>query len=118
MEVKEAVLAFSQSEKVKTGLIWASQALDMTGALAEPEKRGAVKTIETLLGMLMHEIRLARNVSGGTHWEAVATHLDQALIMIKSGVAQESVSQLTRALSLVTTIGQRSMTVLKTHDLV
>jgi len=40
MTPREAVMAFSQSEKIKAGLIWVSQAVDQSVTLPELEKRG------------------------------------------------------------------------------
>ena len=111
-------MAFSQSEKMKAGLIWVSQALEIMGALPESEKRGGMRIIKTMLDMMMHEIRLAKKMSGSSTWEDVEKYMDQAAIMIHSGVAAESVMHLTQALSRVTTIGQRSMSVLKEHELI
>lgn len=49
MTPREAVVAFSQSEKIKAGLIWVSQAVDQSVTLPEFEKKGAVGVIRTTL---------------------------------------------------------------------
>jgi len=38
MNTREAIMAFSQSEKVKSGIIWVSQALELLRGLPTPEK--------------------------------------------------------------------------------
>jgi hypothetical protein len=43
----------------------------------------------------------------------VEKNIDTAMVMISSGVAHEAGYHLTQALTQVTTIGQRSMTILK-----
>jgi hypothetical protein len=117
MEVKDTIIAFSQSEKIKSGLIWVSQALQMLNGLQEPEKRGAEKTAKAIIGMIGHEIQLGKNVTGDVSWDEVLRHIDKALVMINSGVAAEAVVHLTQALSQVTSIGHRSMTFLKGEGL-
>ena len=112
MEVQDTIIAFSQSEKIKSGLIWVSQALQMLDGLQEPEKRGAEKTTKAIIGMIAHEIQLGKNVTGDVSWDEVLKHIDKALVMINSGVAAEAVVHLTQALSQVTSIGHRSMSFL------
>jgi len=118
MDTREAIMAFSQSEKAKSGIIWASQALELLRGLPTPEKPGAEKTIKLKIDMIVQEMRLARNVTGDTAWDDIEAVLDQALVMINSGVAPESVVHLTQALSRVTTIGHRSMSILKEKGLI
>jgi len=117
MNEQEAIMAFSQSEKVKSGIIWASQALELLGGLPVPEKAGAEKVIRMKIDMIIQEIRLARNVTGDIAWDDIEATIDQAMVMIHSGVAPESVVHLTQALSKVTSIGHRSMSFLKEKGL-
>jgi hypothetical protein len=110
MNTREAILALSQSEKLKSGLIWASQALQALEGLPETEQRGASKIVVTLLHLIAHETRLAMSLAeNGARWQDIERHLDQAIVMIHSGVGPESTHHLTQALSLVTSLGQRSM---------
>jgi hypothetical protein len=117
MKVREAIITFSQSEKIKAGLIWISHALELLQGPHEPERQGAEKTIRALIGMVVQEIQLARKVAQDPAWDAVEKNIDQALVMINSHVGFESVSHLTRALSQVTGIGHRSMSFLKDQGL-
>jgi len=111
-------MAFSQSEKIKSGIIWVSQALELLRGLPTPEKSGAEKTIKLKIDMIVQEIRLAKNVTGDPAWDDIEAVLDQAMVMINSGVAPESVVHLTQALSRVTSIGHRSMSMLKEKGLI
>ncbi|MBT3256445.1 MAG: hypothetical protein HN366_08320 [Deltaproteobacteria bacterium] len=117
METSQAIMAFSQSEKVKTSLICASQSLQLLTGLPFPEKEGAQKVIRMNIEMMRQEIQLARNLSGDESWDEIEKSIGKAVVMIDSGVAPESVAHLTRALSQVTSIGHRSMTVLKEKGL-
>lgn len=118
MNEQEAIMAFSQSEKVKSGIIWASQALELLGGLPVPEKAGAEKAIRLKIDMMIHEIRLAQRITGDPAWDDIEPILDQAMVMIHSGVAPDSIPHLTEALSRVTTIGHRSMSFLKEKGLI
>lgn len=118
METDKAILAFSQSEKIKEGLLWATQILNMIQGLQGPEMKGGVKVIETLINMIGHEVKLAGVVTGTEGWSKVESDIDKAILMINSGVIQEATTHLSRALSKVTTTGQRSMAFLKENELI
>ncbi len=118
MNTKEAIMAFSQSEKIKSGIIWASQTLELLRGLPEPEKRGAERVVKMLVEMIFQEIQLGGNVAAGEDWQGIEKSIDQAVAMINSHVAPESVVHLTQALSQVTTIGQRSMSTLQEQGLI
>lgn len=113
MQVGEAVMAFSQSEKVKAGLIWVSQGVEGLRSLTEDEMRGAARSLRMILNMVVQELQLARKIGGDAPWEETQKHLEKALIMMNSGVPEEAVFHITRALSEVTSIGQRAMSLLK-----
>ena len=117
MEVKEAIMAFSQSEKIKAGLIWVSQTLEFLKGLPEGEKKGAEKVSHTLLHMIGQEVSLAKAIAGKNEWGEIEALIDRAIIMVNSGVGQEATMHLTKALSITTTIGHRSMSLLKEQNL-
>ncbi|VBB42688.1 conserved hypothetical protein [uncultured Desulfatiglans sp.] len=117
MTHQEAIMAFSQSEKIKGGIIWASTALQSMDALQGMEKRGAEGVIRTLVNLIAHDVQLSSRIAPDEGWGEVQSFLDQALVMVASGVGFDAVHHLTKALSRVTTIGQRAMTVLKEEHL-
>jgi len=116
-DVKEAILSLAQSEKVKAGLIWASQTLDILGSLPEEQRKGAERMIQLFLNMISQEVALAKAITRQESWDNVDGHLEKALVMVSSGVGQEAVVHLSRALSSVTTIAQQSMSLLKDRHL-
>ncbi|MFC1883563.1 hypothetical protein ACFL2O_02225 [Thermodesulfobacteriota bacterium] len=118
MEPGEAIMAFSQSEKIKSGLIWASQAVEISNNIAGHEKQGAEKIIISLIGMILHEVQLAMNVAGSAPWQDIEKDIERALVMINSGVGLESVPHLIQALSKTTTVGQNSMVRLQEEGLI
>jgi hypothetical protein len=113
MNVREAIMAFTQSEKIKSGLIWASNGIELLQGLSMTEKPGAENVVRGLINMVFHEVSISKNIAPDRIWEEVEKNMDQALVMLNSGVASESLVHLTQALSKVTSVGHRSMTFLK-----
>ena len=117
MEKKQAIMAFSQSEKIKSGLIWVSYTLEMIKGLPEAEKQGGEKIIMAIINMIVHEIWLAGTLVKDAPWNEIERDIEQAIVMINSGVGSEAVLQLTQALSQATTIGHQAMSFLKEKGL-
>ena len=109
MQVNQAILAFSQSEKLKSGIIWANQIIEMYIALAESEKTGAERVLKTLINMIATEIHVAKKAAPHDAWPDAEKDVNTAVIMLNSGVTHEAGFHLTQALTKVTTIGQQSM---------
>lgn len=117
MKTDQAIIAYSQSEKVKSGIIWISQCLDRLQGFGGDEKKGSEITIHLILNMIGHEINLAANMTNDKGWEEVKPHLERAMIMFDSGVGPEAGLHLSKALSKVTNISRRSMEYLRGEDL-
>lgn len=117
METNDAIMAFSQSEKIKAGLIWVSQILNLFEGLSGAEKIGGEKMINVLLNMIGHEIRLAKAVAGNQGWEEIEPYIDHTLVMVNSGVGGEANAHLSKALSKITNIAHQSMSFLKEKQL-
>ena len=113
MEIDNAIMSFSQSEKAKTGLIWITQTLAMLQGLPEGEKNGGEKVINALLNMIGHEMQIAETVTGNSRFKEIQPLIEKAAIMVNSGVGQEATPHLTKALSIITSIANRSMMFLK-----
>ena len=117
MEPRDATLLFSQADRIKAGLIWASALVEHLTALPEAEKRGALKGLTRLIEMLGNDIQMARRHAPAVSWDVAEKEVDLALVMIRSGVPLESTYHLTRALSRVTDMAQRALAVLKAAGL-
>jgi hypothetical protein len=115
MNISEAILSFSQSEKIKSGLIWAIHLSEMLESIPQNQRNGADKILETLIDMIGHEIQLTRNMIREKAWYEAEQSINMALVMIRSKVPEESSFHLTNAISRVTSLGQRAMTYLKTQ---
>lgn len=112
MQTREAIVSFSQSEKVKTGLIWCSQCLQLALNLPAEAQQGAMQMVRNLVSMISNESQLARQVSKDDIWLEVDKSLSTARVMLDSKVEQEATYHLTQALSQVNRIGQEAMTLL------
>ena len=117
MHTADAITTFSQSEKIKAGLIWTTQVIEMYKTLPEADKTGAEKIIKALVDMIGSEILICRKSAPHELWTQVEKDIDTAMVMINSSVAHEAGYHLTQALTQVTTIGQRSMSILKDNEL-
>ena len=109
MNVQAAISALSQGEKIKAGLIWASQSIAMLGGLDGLERSGGLRVVKALCAMIGHEVALVRAVTGDSAWEGVLPSLETALVMMESGVPEEATAHLSTALSRTTGILQQAM---------
>ena len=117
MKVKEAIVAFSQSDKIKSGIIWTTQSLELLAQIPERNRKGAEKLARIYLGSILRDVHVSARVTGDPAWRDAEKHIDMALVMLDSGVAHECSYHLTRALSRVTDIGRRSMAILQDRGL-
>jgi hypothetical protein len=113
MNISEAILSFSQSEKIKSGLIWAIHLSEMRESIPKNQRNGADKILETLIDMIGHELQLTRNMIREKAWHEAEQSINMALVMIRSKVPEESSFHLTNAITRVTSLGQRAMIYLK-----
>jgi hypothetical protein len=117
MEKSDALWSYTQSEKIKAGMIWLNQCVENCGHYPEPQKIGAERLLRLLIGMIALEIQLIRKMTQNTAWTAAEKHLNQAIVMINSGVAQEVPFHVAKALSQVTSIGSQALDRLKKDGL-
>ena len=117
MEKSEALWSYTQSEKIKAGMIWLNQCVENCVHFPGPQKIGAERLLRHLIGMIAVEIQLIRKMTENNAWTSAEKHLNQAIVMINSGVPQEVPFHVTRALSQVTSIGSQALKRLKEDGL-
>lgn len=117
MKTNETITAFSQSEKIKAGIIWVSQMIEFLEGLPGEQRKGGERVVRMLLGMVAQEMALARVLTRSDHWREGESHVEKAVVMVESGVAEEALLHLSKALSKVTNIAQASMSLLKESGL-
>ena len=115
--VKQAISAYAQSEKVKSGLIWICQVSDQVVAMDGPGRRQGLSLLKTLAHMVADESDLAGRITGDSCWHEIGKKINMALVMINSGVPQETAFHLTQALIRVTRLGGKAASVLKERGL-
>jgi len=115
--VKRAVSAYAQSEKVKSGLIWICQVAEQVAAMEGPGRQQGMALLETLARLVAGESELAGRVTGDRRWHEIGQKINMALVMIRSGVPQETGFHLTRAISRVTRIGGQAASILRDKGL-
>ena len=118
MDTQSAIIAFSQSEKIKAGLIWTSQTIEMLMGLPDQNKPGAEQIITALVSMVANEIHLGMKIAPHEHWQSALKHINNAIVMLNSNIAHDAPFHLSKALSHVTSIGQAAMTRLREEGLV
>jgi hypothetical protein len=118
METRQAIISFSQSEKVKSGLIWCTQCTHILQNMPAAEHQGAMRILQALVAMIGTEVQVARQASGDQVWLEVDRCLNNARVMVDSGVGHEADFHLTQALSQVNRIGQKAMTFLMENGLI
>jgi hypothetical protein len=117
IDVKQAVAAYAQSEKVKSGLIWVCQVAEQVAIMDDPGRAQALPLLKTLAHLVADEAILAGRVTADRRWQAIGQKINMALVMINSGVPQETAFHLTQALARVTAIGGQAASVLKDNGL-
>ncbi|MBC2713481.1 MAG: hypothetical protein HGJ94_21515 [Desulfosarcina sp.] len=117
IDVKQAISAYAQSEKVKSGLIWICQVSDQVAAMDGPGRQQGLTLLKTLAHMVADESDLAGRITGDRRWHEIGQKINKALVMINSGVPQETAYHLTQALTRVTRIGRQAALVLKENGL-
>ena len=116
-EIRQAVIAYAQSEKVKSGLIWVSQVAEQVAAMDDSTRQHGVRLLRTLAHLVGDEALLAGRITGDRHWLEINQKINMALVMIQSGVPQETSFHLTQALTLVTRLGGQAAALLKEKEM-
>lgn len=117
MDVPTATLAFALSDKIKSGLIWASVLVEQSLRLPPGEKTGAEKTLIQLMEMIGSDLHVTKRRVPHPAWDTAEKELDLAIVMARSGVVMEATYHLTRALSQVTDVARTALEILKSEGL-
>jgi len=117
MDVKQLVLEFQYSEKIKSQLIIGSNLLAHVEALKGEEKAGGEKIVKTYLQALLGEIRIALNSVKSVNYHGAEKHLTQGIDSLQKKDLQDLNLRISKALSYITTSCQAAMTNLQERDL-
>ena len=111
METKEAILVIFPERKGQERFDLVFPEPSTHRRIFPPRnKKGGLKILQVMIGMISSEAQLARQVSGEAIWLEVDKLVNTARVMVDSGVSQEALFHFTQALSQVNRIGQKAMT--------
>lgn len=118
MDSRTAIIAYAQSEKIKSGLIWVCQLAEMAKGLNGEQRIASENMVQNLIGFVATETNLAQKIASDQNWRQVDAHIEKARVMAHSGVFEEVTWHLTQALSQTTSIGQKNMSFLLDQNLI
>jgi len=118
METREAILNLEYSEKMKSGLIIGTGLLDQLISLKDEELSGGKKILVGYLEGLLREVRIAGNVLELGHYGDLERKMMEVIGRIQMSQFQEARWSFSEAISLATTLCQRSMNFLMEKKLV
>jgi hypothetical protein len=117
MEVKDLILEFQYSEKIKSQLIVGSNLLAQLEALRGEERIGAEKTVKAYLQSLMTEIRIAQKTVKSMNYHGAEKNVTESLGRLEMNDLVNSNRCLSQALTYITTSCQAAMTGLQEKNL-
>lgn len=94
-------------------MIWVCHVSEQVAAMDDAARRHGVRLLRTLAHLVGDEALLAGRITGDRHWSEIRQNINMALVMIQSGVPQETSFHLTQALTQVTRLGGQAATLLK-----
>ncbi len=117
MDVRQSILEFQYSEKVKSQLIIGSNLLAHVEALKGEERVGAGKIFKAYLQLVLTEIRIARNTVRSVNYHGAEKNLTESLGRLELGDLTNSNLCISRALSYITTSCEAAMMTLQKSNL-
>jgi len=117
-DVRDALVLFQHSERIKSFLIMASKMLDGLRGLEGAELSGAKRMFKHFLDALMTEVRIAQNTTGRQEFGDVNAMLSEVSNLAHSGLLDEAVRKVAEAISVVTTCGSEAYELLKREELI
>jgi len=113
MDTKTAIITYQYSERVKSGLIIATQLLEQLRRLKNDEElSGGKKILIWYLEGLIKELRIAMNVLGESGYRDIERKMMEAIGEIQLSQYQEAQRSFSESISMATTSCQSSMSFL------
>ena len=117
-EIKRHIMSFMYAERLKSALIIAGDLLDVLADLDEGERSGGLKVLASFVRGLGGEMRIAANVMGSEDWKGLPAQLNLMEGYARLGQMEAARQELSRSLSLATTLSSRAMNSLQTLGLI
>jgi len=107
-DIREAVLCYQYSERIKSELIIACKLLGVLGGLKDDQLFGAEKVMSSFLDALIGEIGIAHNITRSRSFREASLRVVEAQGRISLKEYSKANKLLSEALSLITTCGQKA----------
>lgn len=117
MDTRKSILVFMYSERIKSELIIASQALARMYSLKDDELKGAVKLMTAFLQALVGEIRIAQGTEKSINFLGAEKKVMEAIGKMRLSEFSAIDRCISDALSFITTSSQKSMEALEEKNL-
>jgi hypothetical protein len=117
MNIKQLILEFQYSEKIKSQLIIGSNLLAYMEALKGEERAGAEKILKAYLQLLVGEIRIAWNTVKSVNYHGAEKNVTESLRSLGTNDLANSNLYISKALSYITTSCEAAMTNLQKSNL-
>lgn len=117
-DVREAVICFQFSERIKSELIIAAKLLGEIGELKGDELSGGKKILLSFLEALLGEIHLANNILRQQNLREASVKVEEAMERARSDDYVKAVRSVSEAISRITTSGQHATEILKQKGLI
>ena len=116
-DVREAIVCFQFSERIKSELIIASRLLGEINGLKGNELAGGKKMVLSFLEALLGEIKLANNILKQQNLSEAGGEVEKAMERVRLDEYSGATRCVSEAISHTTTIGGRAMQILKQRGL-
>jgi len=117
LDVRKAIISFQYAERIKSGLIIASKLIDEVYGMCENERLGAEKLLVFFMDALNDEIKIAYNVSGFQSFRDASLKVGESIENIRSKNFDEAIRNVSCAVSLATTEGQKAVETLEAEKI-
>jgi len=104
-EVKNAVISFLYTEKIKSDLILTTRLLETLNTMEDAEIVGAEKLLVAYFNALIKEVNIAANASGVQGFKKVNVKLEDAIKQTKQHNYTNAMKLVSEAISITTTNG-------------
>jgi len=115
--LREALINFQYSEKIKSELIIAFALLEKMSELEGSEFTGAKKIILSFFDSLLNEVRIAGNVTRLKTFSEIKAEMTDAMEKIEIRSYNEAYRHVSKAVSLATTLCHKAIQKLKENGL-
>ena len=117
LDVRNAIICFQYTERIKAELIIAANLLGKIGELQGDELAGAEKVVLSFLRALQGEAGIAHSVLGMQNFEDAGKKVAEVEEKVRSREYSEANRRISEAISLITTGGQKATDVLREKGL-